>query len=352
MSLCGDAPTPDPAIGLAAKANAEVAKEALDFYKGVYATDIAPQAKKDSALREQLTNSTVKSMDQQSAIAGEQYQRYKDTFVPVEDRMVKDAMDYDSAGNIERRKGIAAANVNQSFSNAAGQSARLLSRYGLNPNSSAFARENAKLTNAEALASSGAQTGAAFDTMDRAIALRAGAAQTGRGLTNTALGAFAGSTNSASAAGNISAQGAGVTNQGISAVGQGFNTAIAGNQSAGNLYLGQFGAEMQGYNAQQAAIGGLFQGAGMAFGATGGFGMFPRKADGGYIDRRGLMMANGGEVDGPGGPVDDRIPALLSDGEYVIPADVVKAKGIEFFDNLKNKYHTPAALQRRGIRSA
>ena len=349
MSLCGDAPTPDPAIGRAAAANAEVAKDALDFYKGVYASDIAPQAKKDAALREQLTNSTVKSMDQQSAIAGEQYQRYKDTFIPVEDQMVKDAMDYDSAANIEKRKGIAAANVNQSFSNSAGQSARLLSRYGLNPNSSAFARENAKLHNAEALASAGAQTGAAFDTMDRGIALRAGAAQTGRGLTNTALGAFAGSTNSASAAGNISAQGAGVTNQGINTMGQGFNTAIAGNQSAGNLYLGQFNAEMQGYNAQQAAIGGLFQGAGMAAGAY--FGM-PRKADGGYINARGLRMANGGHVDGPGGPVDDKIPAMLSDGEYVIPADVVRAKGVEFFDNLRNKYHTPAAVQRRGLRSA
>ena len=345
MSLCGDAPTPDPAIGKAAAANAEIAKEALDFYKGVYATDIAPQQKKDAELREKLTNSTVSSMDQQSKMAGEQYDRYKSTFIPVEDQMVKDAMDYDSAANIEKRRGIAAANVNQSFSNAAGQSARTLSRYGLNPNSSAFARENAKLMNQEALASAGAQTGAAFDTMDKAVALRAGAAQTGRGLTNTALGAFAGSANSASTAGGISAQGAGVLNQGISTMGQGFNTGIAGNQSAGNLYLGQFGAQMQGYQAQQAAIGGLFQGAGMAAGML-------MKADGGHIDVRGLRMAHGGEVDGPGGPVDDKIPAMLSDGEYVIPADVVKAKGVEFFDNLRNKYHTPAAMQRRGIRSA
>lgn len=346
MSLCGDAPQPDPLIGQSAKANAEVAKEALDFYKGVYASDIAPQAKKDAELREKLTTSTVNSMDQQSKIAGEQYDRYKSTFVPVEDQMVKDAMDYDSAQNIEKRKGIAAANVNQSFSNAAGQSARTLSRYGLNPNSSAFARENAKLFNQEALASAGAQTGAAFDTMDKGIALRAGAAQTGRGLTNTALGAFAGSTNSASAAGNISAQGAGVTNQGISTVGNGFNTAIAGNQSAGNLMLGDFNGRMQGYAANQAMVGDIFGAAGTFAGLKFG------KADGGYIDARGLRMANGGEVDGPGGPVDDKIPAMLSDGEYVIPADVVKAKGVEFFDNLKKKYHTPAAVQRRGLRSA
>ena len=50
---------------------------------------------------------------------------------------------------------------------------------------------------------------------------------------------------------------------------------------------------------------------------------------------------------GIGGPVDDKIPAMLSNGEYVIPADVVKAKGVEFFDKLKAKYHVPAETQRR-----
>ena len=35
----------------------------------------------------------------------------------------------------------------------------------------------------------------------------------------------------------------------------------------------------------------------------------------------------------------DRIPAMLSENEYVIPADVVRAKGVEFFDRLLQKYH-------------
>jgi len=46
--------------------------------------------------------------------------------------------------------------------------------------------------------------------------------------------------------------------------------------------------------------------------------------------------------------VDDRVPAMLSQDEYVIPADVVRAKGEEFFDKLLEKYHTPASQQRRG----
>jgi hypothetical protein len=31
----------------------------------------------------------------------------------------------------------------------------------------------------------------------------------------------------------------------------------------------------------------------------------------------------------------------------VIPADVVKRKGVEFFDKLLDKYHMPAAEQKR-----
>ncbi|KKM18332.1 hypothetical protein LCGC14_1666730, partial [marine sediment metagenome] len=49
-----------------------------------------------------------------------------------------------------------------------------------------------------------------------------------------------------------------------------------------------------------------------------------------------------GDVDtgmGDGSGRDDNVPALLSDGEYVIPADVVRAKGEEFFDRLLEQYH-------------
>ena len=42
----------------------------------------------------------------------------------------------------------------------------------------------------------------------------------------------------------------------------------------------------------------------------------------------------GGETRGPGGPTGDGIPAQLSDGEYIIPEEVVRRKGTEFFDKL------------------
>lgn len=39
----------------------------------------------------------------------------------------------------------------------------------------------------------------------------------------------------------------------------------------------------------------------------------------------------------------DKVHAMLTPGEYVIPADVVHSKGLEFFDNIVKKYHRPGA---------
>lgn len=47
-----------------------------------------------------------------------------------------------------------------------------------------------------------------------------------------------------------------------------------------------------------------------------------------------------GAVAGPGTGTSDSINARLSNGEFVIPADVVRAKGEEFFQKLLEKHHT------------
>lgn len=45
-------------------------------------------------------------------------------------------------------------------------------------------------------------------------------------------------------------------------------------------------------------------------------------------------MADGGPVKGPGTGTSDSIPAKLSNGEFVIPADVVSFLGVKFFNDL------------------
>jgi hypothetical protein len=94
---------------------------------------------------------------------------------------------------------MAAANVNQQFSNAIGQRARMAGRYGLG--SSTFANQAGADSRAQALGAAGASTGAAFDTMDKGIQLRAGAANFGRNMPNTALSAFSGANSSSGVAG-------------------------------------------------------------------------------------------------------------------------------------------------------
>jgi len=65
-------------------------------------------------------------------------------------------------------------------------------------------------------------------------------------------------------------------------------------------------------------------------------------ADAGHVDT--------GPTDGTG--IDDQVPAMLSVGEFVIPADVVAAKGKEFFERMLTKYHKPAAQQRADMMGA
>jgi len=67
-------------------------------------------------------------------------------------------------------------------------------------------------------------------------------------------------------------------------------------------------------------------------------------ADGGHPGP-GPGMIQHGMSDGTG--IDDQVHAKVSVGEYIIPADVVHAKGKEFFDKLLQRYHTPAAQQRQ-----
>jgi len=54
----------------------------------------------------------------------------------------------------------------------------------------------------------------------------------------------------------------------------------------------------------------------------------------------------GGNVSGPGTPTSDSIPAMLSDGEYVIRASAVDAYGVETFDALNaQKFHSGGSVQ-------
>jgi len=79
--------------------------------------------------------------------------------------------------------------------------------------------------------------------------------------------------------------------------------------------------------------------------STGTSGPGDSGAGGVGVGDSGTGYSRGGQVAGPGTGTSDSIPARLSQGEYVIPADVVQSLGVRFFDELKNHFHTPAAVQ-------
>ena len=62
----------------------------------------------------------------------------------------------------------------------------------------------------------------------------------------------------------------------------------------------------------------------------------------------GIRFAHGGPVRGPGTGTSDSIPARLSHGEYVLPADTVKAVGVDKLDAIKDATHTPVTSLRGG----
>lgn len=354
--MCKDAPQPDPLIGESAKMSAEIGKEALAFYKETYEKDIKPRQARTDQLTEQLVTDYLDTSAQNKRMAQEQLARQKGLFFPVEEQMVRDAMGYDSPERMQRVAGQAAADVNQQFSNARAQGLRALTRYGINPNTGAFADTNAQLTTQQALGAAGAQNMARQNVQDRAIALRGGAANFGRGLGTQAATGFSTSLASNQGAGGQQSAANQFAIQGANVMGQGFSQGLAGYGQAGDLAYKNYSAQLAGFNAENAGMNALMGGIGTGVGMWAGKG-FPTpggRADGGLMDP--ADDGNGGKVSGPGGERDDVIPARLSNGEYVIPAPVVRKLGVKHFDSLIAKHgsgqNKKALAQRKGLKGS
>lgn len=348
IAFGGKGSAPDPNPGLIASAEASkvtaaaqerIAREQLEFYKKQY------EEFKPSLQRVLAAEMDIMSANKQRA---DEYAEYeKGTFRPVEQELVDKARRYNTESKREELARTASADVAQAFDVARDQQNRQLAAAGIRPNSGRFAALNQTMLTQEALARAGAQNTARAMATDKGTALMYDAAGLGRNLATNASTAY-GVGLSAGQGARQSAQAPGaIMGQGFTGAINANNSAIGGYGTAGNIYGQEFNARMQGYNAQQQAQadmwGGVGKFAGMAFGKF--------LADGGEV-HRGLRLADGahvgaGPVRGPGGPVDDKIPAMLSNGEYVLPADTVQKIGKAKLDKLVKETHTPAAVQRK-----
>lgn len=347
----GKGSAPSPNAGLVASADAakeiagiqkQTADETLAFYKEQY-NDLKPMLM-------QLTQNEI-AMQQANQKRADEYAQYeRSTFRPLERGIVADAASFDTEAKREQLAGSAAADVNAAFTNARGQENRALQRIGVNPNSGRFAALNEQLTLGQAGALAGAKNQARMDAENMGFARKIDAAGLGRGLATNASTAYGVSLNASQQARAGAMAPAGLMGAGYAGAQQGYSSAASSYGQAGNIYGQEFNARMRGYEADSAATGAMWQGIGSIAGRVGAAWM--AKADGGEIRRSALRAADGvhvgaGDVSGPGGPVDDKVPALLSDGEYVLPADTTKAIGKQNLDKIVAKTHTPAEVQRK-----
>lgn len=340
----------------AAKIQAESAKDYLNFQKEQYA-DMKP-------LAEAVSKAQLKTMEQQTAIADSnekraaEYSEYeKNTYRPLEQSIVDDANSFNTDAKREEmaRKGI--ADVSMAYEAQRKQALDTLSRYGINPNSNRFAAINASLAQGEAADKAGAATNARTNAEQLGYARKLDAASLGRNLasnSSTAYGIATSAGNSSVNSGSTALGTAMTPGQTMAGAYGSYGTQIGNSANtsynAGNLYGQGYSIAAQQQAQQNAAIAGMTSmamragigyAAGGASGAATGATGVKFAADGGSIHK------GAGAVRGPGGPVDDAIEARLSDGEYVLPADTVKAIGVKKLDKVVAKTHTPAAQQRR-----
>lgn len=260
--MCADAPDTS-GINQAAVDSAALGKEALQFYKD-YVNQTAPDRQRAADTADQVAQTNLEAMKQQMAL-GKEYADYnRETFRPLEQKLVEEAQAYDTPERQQAAADQATADVRAAANRATGSTARTLGRMGYDPtvNATRMAVDMARQE-------SGAATGARRNVEATGRAMRMDAASLGRGLPSaqataiqTGVGAGAGATGAAGA-------GLGFQNNGAEMMRMGYGIGMQGLGQAGGLYgqqaniQGQYGGLDVGGLAQLGMAGAKMYQAGM-----------------------------------------------------------------------------------------
>lgn len=235
-----------------------------------YADNLATQGEALGAKYEHLYNT---ESTRQMGLSGEEIDRYKNTFRPIQDRLASDAMNWDSAERLESEAGKARADVMDSAAMQRQAQQRQMASMGVNPNSGRFAGVERATDTMTALGAAGAQNAARDNIRAQGIQLRGEASNVGQQVLNNGqnasqLGmAATGAANQAKLAGigtamqaknlGLAAAGVGNTSAGLSVGNQGAGyTGIGTSLGAGNSAVGAMQSGTQGWMQN----GGIMQG--------------------------------------------------------------------------------------------
>lgn len=278
----GGAPAPDPEIGRAAMRNAEVSKEALDWYKQQYADGAEDRALATKVARDNST-ADLALKNQQLQIATDTNDYYKNTFKPLEQSIVDSANAYDTPERRAQNVSAAMAGVDTQLTAAKDQALREAAARGVDPSSGNFIASQGLMDVNGAAAKAAAGNKAIIDTETMGAAKKMDAASLGRNLATNQTAQASSAIQAGQSALNSAISPTQVSNAAAATMGTGFNTAISGNSSAGNLLTQQHQAQMSQYNANQSGTNGLM-------GALGGIaGQFAGSAAGSGLIKTGIM---------------------------------------------------------------
>ena len=298
--------------------------------------------------RQALADLYRKQAESESKFAEEQRQRWTNTFRPIEDRLVKEANEYDSPEKTAEARARAIGEVGDQFDAARRNAASRLESFGIDPGQTRAAALDTGVRLQEAATKAGASNQAALQREAVGRSLRGEAINIGRGYPGQVAQAY--STANAGAAGGMgainTAMGAGVNGlSGLSTArnqqsAQGSNmmgsptawmSGARGSMSdAGSTMFNGYNAQLNQYKADQSAMAGIGSGVGSLL----GFGM-------GFLN-------DGGKIpDDPQDPAGkkDRFNIAVAGGEHVIPTSVVRRLGANHFDKLIAKYGNPDEAQ-------
>jgi hypothetical protein len=175
-------------------------------------------AKASRALQREGMDAQSAIADRQLAISEEQWNLYKQNYLPMELEYLDTAKNFGSQANQEQAATRAAADVKGAF---AGARQNLITNPGINPNSSQYAKESARIAMGEAAATAAAETAARDNVRTTGANMLASAAGKGQTLPSAASGGL-------SAAGGIYGSLASQQGAAAGAYGQQAGQAVAG----------------------------------------------------------------------------------------------------------------------------
>lgn len=272
----GSAPSPDPNIGKAALKQAELGEQWLEFARQQFGEANQRQAGLDE-LNRQVTEQQMGFMQQGADWAARDRARYEDKFLPMEDRFIDKATQWDSPERQAKLAEESRASVLSQSETMRNANERRMASMGVDPRSGRYSGIDQSQDTATALAAAGAENQARNQVRQQGMAMEADVLNFGRGLPSQAAG---GANLSLSAGGQALQGNMGVNqmaNQNTQIMGQGFGGAMQGYAGMGQGLSSLYGQQLSGWQTQQQAnaanLGGVMSG----LGTFAGFAMMSSK---------------------------------------------------------------------------